>query len=330
VKENPKITVDKPRYVRQKTWERELAHAEEREKLDSGTLEGLNYLYQRLSILDDKIAGLLTLNSILLAAVSFGASQISDFPWARELLLWGAMPAWLASTIICLSISFLKWERIHNPHASLRHYKAKLIKVTVRRTLLYNISVALILALIVVGGIWAWAGVYHKPSRDQSAGAVSLTVLLADKQIIPEVSTPGYAFEHLGAIGPFQPGEDQVVAERATNGYVTTQQLVHELTARSSSADELVFLILAGKVDKRELNLKTRKKYGSNLTLAQRRASWVKHALTSDSVLRLTSDKVLAIITGADVVVNPAKNNDLLEPDRVVECYALFRKASAK
>jgi hypothetical protein len=329
-KESPRIAVDKPDYIRKKTWERELTHVQEREKLESGTVEGLNYLYQRLSILDDKVAGLLTLNSILLAAVSFGGSQLSDFPWARQLLLWGAMPAWLASTIICLSISFLKWEGIHNHWASLSHYKAKVIKVTVRRTFLYNIAVALILILIVGAGIWAGIGIYLKSSHDRSADTVSLTVSVADQQIIPEVSTPGYAFERFGAIGPFEPGKDQVAVERTTNNYITIQQLVRDLTIRSSNGDELVFLILAGKADKRELNFNTRKRYGSNLTLAQRRASSVKQQLTSEAALHLANDKILTIITGADILDNPAKNNDGFEPDRVVECYALFKKAPAK
>jgi hypothetical protein len=240
------------------------------------------------------------------------------------------MPAWLASTILCLSISFLEWERIHEPFASFRHYEAKLIKVTLRRTFAYNIAVALILALIVGAGIWAWVGICHKPSGNRSADNVSLTVLLGDQRIIPKIPAPGYTFERFGAIGPFEPGKDQIVAERTTNEYITIQQLVRDLTVRASHGDELVFLILAGKADKRELNPKSLKIYGSNLTLAQRRASCVKQELTSDHALHFTNDKILTIITGADILDNPAKNTDGFEPDRVVECYALFKKTPAK
>src|SRR5436309_11701709 len=91
LKPRSKFNIDKPWYFRKKAWERELEHVLAREELDPEQVEGVNYLYQRLSILDDKVAGLLTLNSILLAAVSFGGPQLGDFPWARQLLFWGAL-----------------------------------------------------------------------------------------------------------------------------------------------------------------------------------------------------------------------------------------------
>lgn len=321
--------MEKPRYIRRKTWQRELRHVEIRESLDPNKRDVLAYLYQRLSILDTKVAVLLTVNSILLAAISVAGSRIDKLPSAKYLFLI-ATPVWLFSTVICLSISFLKWEHMHNATSSLDHYRGKLIKVTIRRSFLYNIAVALILILVCGVATWAWIEALVHPSHVGGGAETSLTLVLEDKRLVPKASNPAYVLEHIGRVGPFAIGDHQVVSQGQTDGYMTIKDLCQNLTNRSSHNVELKYIILAGKVDKREPDHAVRQKYGSNLNLAQQRASWVKHALVSNPGLSLTSDKVITVISGAEVLREDSNSGDTFASDRVVECYAVFESALSK
>lgn len=331
----------KPRYIPRTTWDRELEHVACREKLASDKsdksdkpdkpdkLKIFEYLYQRLSILDTKVAVLLTVNSVLLAAISVAGSRIDKVPSARWVFLIGT-PIWLLSTVICLSISFLRWEHMHNVTSSRDHYLGKLIKVTIRRSFLYNIAVALILVLVPSLAIWAMIVVAHDRGHPQDKAGTGLTLILKDKSLALRASNPAYDLEHIGKVGPFVIGEHQAISEKQTDGFITLNDLCQSLTNRSSNNVEIESVILAGKADKREPTSAVRQKYGSNLNLAQQRARSVKQALVSNPSLRLDSNKVITVISGADVLKEDSKNGATFESDRGVECYAVFKNARSK
>lgn len=331
------IPMKKPWYIPRKVWDREVKHVECRETLTSDSskeqgpdrLKIFEYLYQRLSILDAKVAVLLTVNSILLAAISVAGSRIGKIP-ATQWVFSIAIVVWLIATGICLWISILKWQHMHNVRSSREHYLGKLIKVTVRRTFSYNVAVGLILVLVLSLAFWALIDVWNHPTRAQDKAETDLTLILEDKRLIPKISNPAYTLEHVGKVGPFVPGKHEAVSEEQTDEFITTEELCQKLLNRLSKDLEIKYVILAGKVDKREPGKAVRQKYGSNLTLAQQRASWVKHALVSDPSLGLTTDKVVTVISGADVLNEDPNSGSTFASDRVVECYAVFKRPLSK
>jgi hypothetical protein len=146
----------KPWYITQSKWDKEQDHVAIRLQIaNNAKTVVLGYLYERLNVLDAKVAALLTFNSILLAAASLVWAKIVELPGAKPLFLYVAALAWLVSTFTCLSISFLKWEHLRNSGSSYDHYRDKIIKVTIRRTCAYNFAVGLIfLVLIVFVSMW--------------------------------------------------------------------------------------------------------------------------------------------------------------------------------
>jgi hypothetical protein len=142
--------VQKPFYITSAKWNKEQDHVRGRMRISGGSqTEVLNYLYDCLNIIDTKVSSLLTFNSILLAVASFaGRPVVAQLPRARVLLLFVAGVAWLASTILCLAISFLKWEHLDIQAGDFDDYRDKIIIVTTRRTHTYNIAVGLILISI--------------------------------------------------------------------------------------------------------------------------------------------------------------------------------------
>lgn len=130
-------------------------------------------------------------------------------------------------------------------------------------------------------------------------------------------------FEAFEEIGPFEPGQEVLAHSSKVMG------LIKEVKARASNQHELIFMIIAGKVDKRLLRKPLQEKYGSNFALAQRRAIWVKKALVDAEIPGLDYGKLITIATGPEFF--PKKgDDDSLEIDRIVRCYALWIKKNSK
>lgn len=163
-----------PCYIGEAKWKKEREHSELWLALTAQETVLFNYLYGRLSILDDKVAALLTFNSILLAAASLAWTKIVELPGVKLIFLHGAALAWLISTIICLCISFLKWEHLC-PRERIDHdYRDKIIEVTIRRTRAYNFALAFIfVALMIFVSVWVWLSI-SKPQPDMHPSLVSL------------------------------------------------------------------------------------------------------------------------------------------------------------
>lgn len=142
-------------YISQKIWDKEEEHVTERLKYANGEQsEVFSYLYDRLSILDGKVSALLTVNSILLAAAGLAAPLVRVVPAEKPIFVFAAL-IWLLSTILCLGISFVKWEHLCKD-ADVDAYQGQIIRVTLFRTFFYNLAVALILALLIYIAFWGY------------------------------------------------------------------------------------------------------------------------------------------------------------------------------
>jgi hypothetical protein len=138
-----------PSFISPRRWQEELDHLKGRCALEGGTQSELvNYLYERLNIVDTKASSLLTFNSILMAVVGFTVtanigreSQLSlrHGPFAMKLLVI----IWLISSICCLRISFLKWARLRADAGDFDAYTRNIAAVTITRTRWYNFALGL-------------------------------------------------------------------------------------------------------------------------------------------------------------------------------------------
>lgn len=139
---------DKPWYITTEKWNYECNHLKGKSS-DTGEscVTAFDYLYNRLSIIDGKVSSLFSANTILLAVAGFLAFK---FPYsvscdsASILVLKASAILWLVSTLLCLFVSFLKWEYLDSTASNKDKYIGKIMSVTVRRTHCYNIAVTLI------------------------------------------------------------------------------------------------------------------------------------------------------------------------------------------
>jgi hypothetical protein len=138
-----------PSFISPGRWQKELDHMKVRRALEGGSqTELVNYLYERLNIVDTKASSLLTFNSILMAVVGFTVTagfgkespqlSLNHCPCGLKLLLI----IWLISSFCCLRISFLKWARLRDAE-DFDAYTRKIAEVTIRRTRWYNFALGL-------------------------------------------------------------------------------------------------------------------------------------------------------------------------------------------
>src|SRR5690606_20591231 len=108
------------------------------------------YLYERLNILDSKVASLLTINTILMAAIALAATEDvrRGLPWLDILALgpsWIGVTVglpWLLSTGLCLFISTVRWDHLKGTaETDTDEYARAIITETSARTLAYNRAV---------------------------------------------------------------------------------------------------------------------------------------------------------------------------------------------
>jgi len=156
--------MDKPPLISTSKWRAEMDHMAGRLTINGNSeSDVIDYLYNRLTIVDGKASSLLTVNSILLAVGALAISQdfANEFP---ELATnYGSIPlklaglSWLLSSTLCLIIGFLGWKHLtldsNGVVTNLSDYKATIAKVTVHRTLVYNFAVILTLLAIVGLGL---------------------------------------------------------------------------------------------------------------------------------------------------------------------------------
>jgi hypothetical protein len=135
-------------------------HVLQRAQLCERSFKSAEYLYLRLGVIDSKVSGLLTFNSIFIATIAFATASDADkqMTWLNiesmgnyPILL--SVVSWLISTSLCLWISRLKWESTLTPESGCVKYLENIIKVTCRRTkrfnfALYSIEVALALLFL--------------------------------------------------------------------------------------------------------------------------------------------------------------------------------------
>lgn len=143
--------MEKPSYISRSKWNTEQGHVSGRMVISGQSKEAVSeYLYGRLNIIDAKVSSLLTFNSILLAvAAIFVGFQTISLSSTDRWLVKGSAICWLGSTVCCLAISFLKWEHLDSSAGNFDDYRDKIIVVTIRRTVIYNIAIFLIIVALV-------------------------------------------------------------------------------------------------------------------------------------------------------------------------------------
>jgi hypothetical protein len=109
----------------------------------------LNYIYEGLNILDTKAQSLLTFNSIILAILTFWIDRQKTIN-IITIFYYISFIFHLTSSILCLSISFLKWastKDLQNPDETM----VTLLNIREKRTIKYRIGLFLsIIAIIIV------------------------------------------------------------------------------------------------------------------------------------------------------------------------------------
>lgn len=116
---------------------------------DKVNYEVLNYIYESLNILDNKVQSLLTFNSILLAILVFWIDRQKGIDFVT-ILYYIAFIFHLTSSLLCLSISFLKWASTNDlkkPDETM----ITLFKVREMRTKKYRLGLLVsIIAILIV------------------------------------------------------------------------------------------------------------------------------------------------------------------------------------
>jgi len=126
-------------------------HVDEMKKLvDSGAdFQIFNHMYECLNVLDNKCQGLMTINSVIIAILSFGLKW-EDLNLEVLIIYSVSFVMLIVSSILLLYLSFLKWVSTDD----LRNYKqsmAELLLIRDLRTMRYRISVWLaVFAMILV------------------------------------------------------------------------------------------------------------------------------------------------------------------------------------
>jgi hypothetical protein len=163
--DDPRINALKnsgPCWIRMTWWQEEIDHFAGRLHLCAEQCSEADYLYRRLDIVDNKVRSLMMFNTILLSVITFAIVEKvkHELPWL-DLLAWGPAylrwPAllWTVSTGCCLVDSFVRWAHLDQNAGNYADYAATIIKVTLRRTAIYQIAwgsiiVASILVLLPV------------------------------------------------------------------------------------------------------------------------------------------------------------------------------------
>ena len=142
----------KPKLISQEEWDEEINHIKAKSELsESDNSIIIQYLYERLNIIDSKVSSLLTANTIFLAIISVlvttrGQSLFEQISTGNAYLLKSSIVMCIASTVICLFVGLLKWEFLKDStEESKKIYINTIIAVTTKRTLYYNLAVVLIL-----------------------------------------------------------------------------------------------------------------------------------------------------------------------------------------
>ena len=115
------------------------AHLDAVQRLQPDESLGHSYLYRCLTVLDAKVQGLLTFDSILIAATTVILAALPSDITAGSTLIFIALMSSSFSSLLCLYAIWIYWADTHE----LRYAKIcslKLFKLRNRRTVAYRIA----------------------------------------------------------------------------------------------------------------------------------------------------------------------------------------------
>ena len=141
----------------------------------------------------------------------------------------------------------------------------------------------------------------------------------------------GIFFEELAArIAPFERGFDSITTDskKAFNDCEPEKEIVDEINKRLADNYVLGFLLIQGGIDKTPLTKYGKKKFTSNVELAQRRAIWVVNCLLSIKEFKQKLEGKVIIISSAPKHIGKDATEPDMAKDRFVKAYAVWRKPS--
>jgi len=117
----------------------------------------VNYLYQRLNVIDQKLARIVNFNGIILAGIIGVSRWIGPSIGANPLdllLLVVALVLVVLTVIWCIQLSSLSWEHLDATASNREEYLKKISTVTEERTKIYNRAATLTLVSFSLTILW--------------------------------------------------------------------------------------------------------------------------------------------------------------------------------
>lgn len=123
---------------------------------------------------------------------------------------------------------------------------------------------------------------------------------------------------HMGKVGPFVTAVFDILE---CDGDEKLEKFLKGI--KKYDKNKIVFLNVIGRYDKRKLRNEKLEEYGTNISLAQARANWVRDTIAA--ITKFPKDKIITSIEGP-FAIGDNLDSASLSADRCVNVYALIRE----